>query len=164
MVLLRTEDILSFLMTNSQKTRGLRALTLLICLTVVVLVSTRAMSSVSTVVVIVHPELSIDTLAVEELQLMYLGKRSRWPDDTKVRPALIKSGAIHESFVNDVLDRTPAKFNSYWKQLVFTGKGVPPKSFASEQDLIEYVMATPGAVGYVSPATRPDGVRMIVVD
>jgi len=151
-------------MVNVPKTRGLWSLVLVICLTVVALVSTRASSSISTVVVIVHPELTIDTLAVEELQLMYLGKRSRWPDDTKVKPGLIKSGALHESFVSDVLDRTPAKFNRYWKQLVFTGKGVPPKSFVSEDALIEYVRATPGSIGYVSSTAHPDGVRTIVLN
>ena len=145
---------------------GNRGRTVLIASLVVILVAAvpvRVRSAVP-VAVIVNSEVDVDTLGVDELQRIYLGKRSRWPDDTRVKPALIKSGDLHESFVQEVLERSLAKFNSYWKQLVFTGKGVPPKSFVGEDELVEYVRDTPGAVGYVSASSRPDGVRTIILD
>jgi ABC-type phosphate transport system substrate-binding protein len=39
---------------------------------------------------------------------------------------------------------------NYFRTLVFTGKGSPPKSFATTDEIIQYVANTEGAIGYVS--------------
>jgi hypothetical protein len=77
---------------------------------------------------------------------------------------MLKSGPVHGEFVADLVGRSEHRFASYWRQMVFTGKGVPPKSFASEDDLVAFVKATPGAVGYVSPETDVTGVKILTVD
>jgi hypothetical protein len=48
--------------------------------------------------------------------------------------------------------------------MVFTGKGIPPKSFDTEAELVDFVKTTPGAVGYVSPRTDVTGVKILAVD
>ena len=42
-----------------------------------------------------------------------------------------------------------AAFRAAWRSLVFAGQGSMPKTFDTEAALIEYVAATPGAIGYV---------------
>lgn len=113
------------------------------------------------ILVVANTSVPIDTLEVVELQRIYLSKRTRWPDDTRVVATMLKDGPVHRTFVEQILDRTLAKFATYWKQIVFTGQGVPPKSFETEDDLLDFVAETPGAIGYVSARTGTEGVRVL---
>ena len=116
------------------------------------------------VVVVVNAAVAADAIERKDLQRIYLGKKTSWPDKTSIVPVMLKSGPVHAEFVEDVVGRSEHRFATYWRQMVFTGKGVPPRSFASEDEIVSYVKATPGAVGYVSPATDAAGVKILTVD
>ena len=116
------------------------------------------------VVVVANPDLAEDVIARKDLQRIYLGKRTTWSDRTSIVPVMLKSGPLHEEFVEDLVGRSEHRFATYWRQMVFTGKGIPPKSFADEDEIISFVKATPGAVGYVSPSTDATGVKILTVD
>jgi ABC-type phosphate transport system substrate-binding protein len=115
------------------------------------------------IVVVANESVRVDTLEVVELQRIYLSKRTRWPDDTRIVATMLKDGPVHRSFVEDILDRGLSKFATYWKQIVFTGQGVPPKSFGSEEELLDYVARTPGAIGYISTRPRAEGVHIVAL-
>ena len=78
-----------------------------------------------------------------------------------VVPVLAKSGAAHEAFLRDCLGKSDAALSTYYRSLVFTGKGAMPKAFASDAELVEYVAKTKGAVGYVSAGTAASGVKTL---
>lgn len=115
------------------------------------------------VAIVVNESVPLDTLEVVELQRIYLSKRTRWPDDTRIVAAMLREGPVHRTFVEDVLDRSLSKFATYWKQIVFTGQGVPPKSFETEEEILDFVSRTPGAIGYVSSRTKTQGVRVVAL-
>jgi len=116
------------------------------------------------VVVIANPDVPGGEIDAGQIERIYLGKLSRWSDGTDITPVMLKSGAVHEEFVNDYLERPVHRFVTYWRQMVFTGKGVPPRSFSSEEDLRDFVAVTPGSVGYVSPDTSRAGVKVLAVE
>ncbi|MBL0060825.1 MAG: hypothetical protein IPP40_04890 [bacterium] len=97
------------------------------------------------------------TLERESIERIYLGKKSQWSDGTRIVPVVLKSGPTHSAFVKKFLDRDASQFSTFWKQAVFTGRGMPPKSFETEAELIEFVSDTPGAIGYASfiPMSKP---------
>jgi hypothetical protein len=53
---------------------------------------------------------------------------------------------------------------TYWQQQIFAGRSSPPAEKSSDADIVAFVAATTGAVGYVSQ-TAPvgDGVRVLTV-
>ncbi|MFH2052434.1 MAG: hypothetical protein ABIK96_08200 [bacterium] len=114
--------------------------------------------------IIAHPEVGVDAVDERFVERVYLGKRSRWPDGTTVVPAMLKSGPVQERFVESYLDRSLSRFVNYWRQAVFTGKGVPPQAFAREADLAAFVAATPGAMGFWSGRTPPSGVKILTIE
>ena len=64
--------------------------------------------------------------------------------------------AIHERDVNAV--------KSYWQRQIFSGRGVPPPEKASDSEVLAFVRANPGAVGYVSSGTAVgSGVKVLEV-
>ncbi len=107
--------------------------------------------------VFVNKSVPDKSLERESIERIYLGKKSQWSDGTRIVPVVLKSGATHTAFVRKFLDRDASQFSTYWKQAVFTGRGVPPKSFDSEAELVEFVSVTPGAIGYASfmPSSKP---------
>lgn len=115
--------------------------------------------------VIVHPDSPITAVSRELLRNAYLKKTGRWPDGPPIRPVdLSRSYAVRERFTVEVLRKTPAQLRSYWNQQIFSGKGVPPPEARTTSDLIAYVLATPGAVGYLPIDVDPRGAKVVELD
>ena len=114
------------------------------------------------VVLIAHPDVPDATCSEKNVQRIFLGKKTRWTGGVRIVPVMLRDGETHEAFVDGLLDRSVAKFEIYWKQAVFTGKGIPPRAFDDEGELMAYVAHTPGAVGYVSRGATLRGVKELV--
>jgi hypothetical protein len=52
---------------------------------------------------------------------------------------------------------------SFWQRQIFSGSGVPPQERASDEEVLDFVRANPGAVGYVSSDT-PNGAGVKVLE
>jgi len=115
-------------------------------------------------VIIANPGVAETVIDSKGLQRIYLGKQTQWRDDTSIVPVMLKSGPLHEAFIEDFVDRSVQRFVTYWRQMVFTGKGIPPKSFVQESELVEYVASTPGSVGFASAAANVSGVKVLSLD
>ena len=78
---------------------------------------------------------------------------------------MLKSGPVRDRFIENVLRETDHKFITYWKQMVFTGRGIPPKSFVGEKEILKFIAETPGAIGYISelPDSMSDVVKLISI-
>jgi hypothetical protein len=70
---------------------------------------------------------------------------------------------VHEVFLKNHVGESPDEFRARWRKAVFTGQGAMPKAFDSEAALIEYVAATPGALGYVSHVSPRDDIKCLGV-
>jgi ABC-type phosphate transport system substrate-binding protein len=75
----------------------------------------------------------------------------------------LESGEAHEDFLKAFVEKSGLQFANYWKQMIFTGKGKPPKAFKSEAELIGFVAATKGAIGYVSAGADTSAVKVLAV-
>lgn len=114
--------------------------------------------------VIVNPDNTISSIQTKDLQRIYLGKKTMWEDGSSIVTVMPKEGAVHDTFIEDYLDRSVQRFATYWRQMVFTGKGLPPKSFVQESDLVDFVARTPGSMGFASASSVTTEVRVISVD
>jgi ABC-type phosphate transport system substrate-binding protein len=115
------------------------------------------------VVLIANPDNGEFVLDQSDVERIYLGKLTHWEDDSAIIPVMLKDGETHKAFLDEYLNRTVHRFVGYWRQMVFTGKGIPPKSFAEPAELAAYVAATPGSIGYVSDSTALAGVNIVAI-
>lgn len=83
---------------------------------------------------------------------IFLGKVSRH-NGAKVVAVTLNEGAVHESFLTEIVAKSGAQFRAYWNQMVFTGKGTPPVSFTSDKEVVKFVSENEGAIGYVASGT-----------
>lgn len=114
--------------------------------------------------VIINSEVGVDAISAGDFESVLLGNKKKWDDGSKVYIAVLKEGDITETFLKTHTKKTPSQFKTYWKKLVFTGKGIEPKSLGSEEDMVAYVAKTKGAVGYVSADASMDGVKELTIN
>src|SRR5690349_15070845 len=102
-------------------------------------------------VVIVHPQspyASLDRLFIAEA---FLKKTTRWPNGDVIKPVdLPTDDGTRAKFSEDVLKRSVASVKSYWQQMIFSGRDVPPPQLATDEEVVKYVTTHANAIGYVS--------------
>src|SRR4051812_48503398 len=82
---------------------------------------------------------------------IFLKKQTHWKNDQAIQPVdQNKTSSVRQRFSEDALGRSVAAVRTYWNQLVFSGRGVPPPELASDRDVVRYVAGHEGAIGYVS--------------
>jgi len=113
------------------------------------------------VVLVANQGVKISEITNADLRAIFMGTRTRFADGSRAVPVTLKGGPVHEVFLKTHVGESPEEFRSEWRKVVFTGQGAMPKAFDSESDLIEYVGATPGAVGYVSRISSQNRVKVL---
>ena len=104
--------------------------------------------------VIVNAANSLNSMTRDEVSKMYLGKSTKWPDGTSAMPVdLAGKTPTRRLFSTEVLKKEIEAVESLWQQLIFSGKAIPPPTKPTEAEVVAYVKANPGAIGYVSYAT-----------
>jgi ABC-type phosphate transport system substrate-binding protein len=111
--------------------------------------------------IIVNPNNASDSVSRDFLRNVFLKKETEWHGKT-VRPIdLSAKQGVRAHFTKDVIRKSPAQLRAYWAQQVFSGKGVPPPEVDSPARVVEFVLANPGAVGYL-PADADSGKAKVV--
>ena len=114
--------------------------------------------------VIANPTNPITGVERRFLAQAFLKKATQWSDGEVIRPVDLAGDApARRHFSEDVLERTVAAVKSYWQQVIFSGRGVPPPELDSEKAVIAYVLANKGAIGYLPAGTDPGGARVVKV-
>lgn len=81
----------------------------------------------------------------------FLKKVSRWSNGEAIRPVDRRADSLlRRKFSQAIVNRSVAEVKSYWQQKIFAGYDLPPPELNVDQDIINYVMKNPGAVGYIS--------------
>ncbi len=89
-------------------------------------------------------------LSAKEIREIFLGKQKRWSDNKEIKVVLLDKSEVHKEFIEKHIHRSSNQFKNWWFNRVYTGKDRFPEAFDTEEDLMEYVSKTDGAVGYVS--------------
>ncbi|MGE0551540.1 MAG: hypothetical protein AB7O24_17830 [Kofleriaceae bacterium] len=111
--------------------------------------------------IIVHPDNPAEAVSRDFLRDAYLKKATEWRGET-VRPIdLANKFPVRERFNHQVLRKTRSQLKNYWTQQIFSGKGVPPPEVSSTADVVAYVLANRGAVGYLPVDADPGRARVI---
>jgi TonB family protein len=113
--------------------------------------------------VIANSSVKVDTITVDELKMIFLQEKLALGDGTHVEPVFEKRGGAHEAFLKEYLNRNDDDLQTYYRTLVFTGRGAMPKQLASDTEVVTYVAKTRGAIGYVSASTAVEGVKVLAV-
>ena len=115
------------------------------------------------VMIVVNSSVPVSQITETQLRDIFTGVRTRFDNGTRAVPVMLKGGPVHEVFLNRHVGDTPDEFRVRWRKAVFTGQGSMPKECRSEAELLNYVEATPGAIGYVSRLSGSSTVKLMTV-
>lgn len=94
-----------------------------------------------------------------------LKKTTRWQNGDVIRPVdQAPDSAVRRRFTEDVLKRSVSAVQSYWQQVVFSGRDLPPPELGSNDEVVKFVAAHDGAIGYVDGAATTTGVKVLGVE
>jgi len=122
-----------------------------------------AIAAAADIKVIANSSVGASSVSADELKGVFLGTKTSLSDGSHVEPVLLKSGAVHETFLKEYVGKTEDALNTYYRSLVFTGKGSMPKAFASDAEVVTFVEKTKGAIGYVSAGASAGSAKTLEV-
>ena len=117
------------------------------------------------ITIIVNSDNDMESLETASIRNIYLGKKTKWDNGEKIVPVCLKEGELCNDFLHEYVKKTIDGYDGYWRQRIFTGKGVPPMAFETENEILQYVSRNSFAISYVSAQTEIDtfSVRTLTV-
>jgi ABC-type phosphate transport system substrate-binding protein len=115
--------------------------------------------------VIVNQANNLTTVDQKFLAEIFLKKRNYWPNARAIFAIdLEPESRVRRQFSEKILDRSVSAVRNYWQQLLFSGRGVPPPEFKTEEEVLHYVASHEEAIGYVSAGTDVRAFRVLKVE
>lgn len=114
------------------------------------------------VAVIVHPSAGFNSLTEDDISRIFLGKSKSFPGGGQAVPVNQNEGSVaRDKFNEAVCKKNASQYKAYWSQLVFTGKGTPPKEAGDDAAVKAQVAANPSAIGYVDASAVDASVKVV---
>lgn len=114
--------------------------------------------------VVVNAANSGGSMSRAEVSALFLKKTPRWSDGSPVVVVeLADPSAVRADFCEVIHGKSAAAIRSFWQQQIFSGRDVPPVDKKTDAEVLDYVRANRGAVGYVSESAPTSGVKVVDV-
>ena len=105
------------------------------------------------------------SLSITQLRRIYSMRQVHWQNGTPIVIYVLASeDPIHQKFCKEQLRLFPYQLDRIWHKLTFSGYGVAPIEVANENELVEAVKSTKGAIGYVENLLEVRDVNVIKID
>ncbi|MDO9319375.1 MAG: phosphate ABC transporter substrate-binding protein [Gammaproteobacteria bacterium] len=114
------------------------------------------------IVVIVSSLNTVKALTRVRVEDIFLGRMQQFPNGQRAVPIDQAEGsAVRGRFNKGVLGHTSVQVRIHWSRILFTGRGRPPRSVASNEDMLQAVAADVHAIGYIERRFVNDSVAVV---
>jgi len=115
-------------------------------------------------IVVVNRDNRTESLDSKTVERMFFKKWKRWDGDEIVVPVNQVNSEVREAFTKGIHKKDVSAILKYWQRMIFSGRDVPPPELQNDTEVLEFVKANRGAIGYVSSSTRLiEGVRELPI-
>lgn len=114
------------------------------------------------IAVVVNPGVGDVSVNSAELKDIFLGKLNSLPNGKKIVAIDQEPGDVREEFLKKLVNKTESQLKAYWAQLVFTGRGQPPKQVMDDEEVKEFVSENPNMIGYIDSEEVDSTVKVIM--
>ncbi len=112
--------------------------------------------------IVVHPDNPTTELRAAEVSSLLLKKKVKWDHGVPVEPVdLAAASKLREAFSKEIHGRSVSSIKNYWTGPMRSAGKTPPPELKDDAAVVAYVKSHPGAIGYVSPRARLDGVKEV---
>jgi len=115
--------------------------------------------------VIVNKSVSPNSISLATARAIFGMRQVKWPDGAPIQVFVLPDNhAIHGALCKERLNLFPYQLRQSWDRLVYSGMAQAPSEAMSEEELLNKVAATPGAIGYVRKVKANDPVKILNVE
>lgn len=94
---------------------------------------------------------------------IYMGESRTWAGGGSIAAYdLPDDNLLREDFDGAIVGKSEASLKALWSQNVFSGKALPPKTAASDEEVKKAVAANKNAIGYIQARNVDDSVKVVV--
>lgn len=129
---------------------GLLRLLRFLCFSMLVLFTSTIAMAEDGLIVVANIKESNVSLSKQQIRGLFMGSSVGY--DFKV-VTLPPSSLTRVTFNTKIIGLTEARIQSYWAQMRFSGRKTEPRVFTNEDEIIDYLLNTEGAVAYLSAST-----------
>ena len=114
--------------------------------------------AVAELVVVGNAKGTVASLTAEQISQVFLGTSNEFKpvDQTEGSP-------IRTEFYKKVADKDAAQVKAIWSRLAFTGKGRPPKEYASSTDVKKAISEDVKSIGYIEKSAVDPSVKVLLL-
>lgn len=73
-----------------------------------------------------------------------------------------QDSAVRSAFEANVIGRTPEQIKAHWSRLVFTGRAAELREVDSDEAVLEFVRSNSGTIGYITDASKAEGLNILL--
>lgn len=129
----------------------------------VLLLLSNASAASAEVVVVVGKQSPIANLSRHEINDIFLGSATSLPNIGKVIPLDRSDDKVRAEFYQDYTGKNLSQVKAHWAKNIFTGRGYPPKTVNSIDELKEALQKNPNAIGYTTPDKVDESMKILTM-
>ena len=112
------------------------------------------------IAVIVHKSVKISTANAAQISDFFTMSTREWPDGAKVVVFDQREEVARKKFYN-FIGKNPVEVKKNWLRIQLSGDGKAPETLSTDDDVIERISKTPGAISYISADKVTSDVKVI---
>jgi ABC-type phosphate transport system substrate-binding protein len=117
------------------------------------------------IMIIVNASNPISSLTKSTISKYFLKKITKWENGLTVMPVDIKiNSELRVQFSNEFLNKRISSVEAYWQNRIFSGRAIPPPILNDEEEILNFVQKTKGAIGYISSIVSISDYRIKVLN
>jgi ABC-type phosphate transport system substrate-binding protein len=122
---------------------------------------TLSVGAQAAVAVISNPNVG-DGVTDKDIKKVFMGKKSELAGAPVTAVDQKEGSTSRKEFYEGVVGQSEDEVKAYRTEMVFTGRGTPPKELADDAAVKAFVAATPGAVGYIDDKKVDASVKVLM--
>lgn len=119
-----------------------------------------AVAAHADVLVVTSAASPLSSLSSDQIQQVFTGKLHEIQGQTLTPLDLPEDNATRSDFYKQVTGRDTRQMRAYWTQLIFTGRGAPPRT-VTQSDLLSKLKADATFVGYLPASADTNGLKVL---
>lgn len=113
-------------------------------------------------VVVVNARCGVAAMTRNEVINIFFGRNRQYFNGTEAQPVdLSDSHPDRSRFYALLVGKDLSEINAYWSRQVFSGRMQPPAKVGSAEEVLKWVVAHPGGIGFVDLAKADARVRVV---
>lgn len=145
-------------MQNHNDKRRCKSLALLLTLLSLLAVTLQAQA----ITVISNASVDRSELELKDVRAIFTMKKRLWSDGQPIQVYVLSpEQSSHREFCKNVLGVFPRQLQSIWHRLVYSGTGQAPIELSSEQEMIDVISSTKGAIGYIKQENANENIHTL---